>query len=68
VGAHTDIIEGVNRDTVNAATLHTSAGCDMTSVNQTQLMTGTFLEPNCDTTAGNVRAARQSLCLFAHRS
>ncbi|ELR12824.1 endo1,3(4)-beta-glucanase, putative [Acanthamoeba castellanii str. Neff] len=48
-----DIIEGVNRDTVNAATLHTSAGCDMTSVNQTQLMTGTFLEPNCDTTAGN---------------
>ena len=35
--------------------LSTSAGCDMTSVNQTQLMTGTYLERNCDTSAGNVR-------------
>jgi hypothetical protein len=43
------MIEGVNRGTVDTATLHTKTGCDMSSVNQTQLMTGTYNKRNCST-------------------
>jgi hypothetical protein len=57
----TDIIEGVNRGTVDTATLHTKTGCDMSSVNQTQLMTGTYNKRNCSTSAGAVPSSLHTL-------
>ncbi|KAG1449441.1 hypothetical protein G6F56_008641 [Rhizopus delemar] len=44
-----DIIENVNKATVNQVTLHTKAGCTMAGVSRTQ--TGKTLTNNCDVNA-----------------
>ncbi|TFK24816.1 glycoside hydrolase family 16 protein [Coprinopsis marcescibilis] len=45
-GGEVDIVEGVNNQSPNAATLHTSAGCTMPSSGRPQ--TGTAGQLNCD--------------------
>ena len=53
VNGEIDIIEGVNSQTNNAMTLHTNAGCSITS---TGAFSGTMETSNCDVNAANQAA------------
>ncbi|KAJ1555937.1 hypothetical protein HK405_010218 [Cladochytrium tenue] len=50
-GGEIDIVEGVNVNTNNQMTLHTSPGCTIDTASQSQ--TGTNLETDCDATANS---------------
>ncbi|KAH9963826.1 concanavalin A-like lectin/glucanase domain-containing protein [Russula dissimulans] len=53
-GGEIDIIEGVNQNTINQATLHTTPNCVMPADSLRQSQTGTTLLTNCDATlSGN---------------
>lgn len=53
-GGEIDIVEGVNDQDVNMATLHTALGCTMHGVSQETLMSGTYLERDCNASGGYV--------------
>jgi hypothetical protein len=64
LAARTDIIEGVNTQTQDASTLHTNAGCAMTSAwqNASAVMTGEVVDSaNCE--VSNVTNVRVDLSL-----